>query len=107
MLSLAPEFAVALAVSLGLVPICRFVSKRLGRVAHPREDRWHRRPVALFGGVGIGLSLFGTAVAFGLHREQPVLLACAVAIFVVGLVDDLLSLKPSTKLVVEMALACV
>jgi len=107
MLSLAPEFVVALAVSLGLIPICRFVSKRLGRVAHPREDRWHRRPVALFGGVGIGLSLFGTAVAFGLHREQPVLLACAAAIFVVGLVDDLLSLKPSTKLVVEMALACV
>jgi UDP-GlcNAc:undecaprenyl-phosphate GlcNAc-1-phosphate transferase len=106
MLSLAPEFAVALAVSLVLVPVCRFVSKRLGRVAHPREDRWHRRPVALFGGVGIGLSLFGTAVAFRLHRQQPVLLAGAAAIFVVGLVDDLISLKPSTKLVVEMALAC-
>jgi UDP-GlcNAc:undecaprenyl-phosphate GlcNAc-1-phosphate transferase len=107
MLSLAPEFAVALAVSLALVPLCRYVSKRLGRVAHPREDRWHRRPVALFGGVGIGIALFGTAVAFGLHREQPVLLGCAVAIFAIGLIDDLISLKPSTKLVVEMALACV
>jgi len=107
MLSLAPEFAVALAVSLGLVPICRFASKRLGRVAHPREDRWHRRPVALFGGVGIGIALFGTAVAFDLHRELPVLLACGVAIFALGLVDDLISLKPSTKLVVELALACV
>jgi UDP-GlcNAc:undecaprenyl-phosphate GlcNAc-1-phosphate transferase len=107
MLSLAPEFAVALAVSLVLVPICRSLSRRLGRVAHPREDRWHRRPVALFGGVGIGLSLFGTAVAFGLHRQQPVLLGCAVAIFTIGLVDDLISLKPSTKLVSQMALACV
>jgi UDP-GlcNAc:undecaprenyl-phosphate GlcNAc-1-phosphate transferase len=107
MLSLAPEFAVALAVSLVLVPVCRVVSRRLGRVAHPREDRWHRRPVALFGGVGIGLALFGTAVAFGLHREQPVLLGCAVAMFAVGLVDDLITLKPSTKLVGQMALACV
>jgi UDP-GlcNAc:undecaprenyl-phosphate GlcNAc-1-phosphate transferase len=107
MLELAPEFAVALALSLALVPVCRFVSKRFGRVAHPREDRWHRRPVALFGGVGIGIALFGTAVAFDLHRHMPVLLGCALLMFSVGLVDDFISLKPSTKLVVEIALASV
>jgi UDP-GlcNAc:undecaprenyl-phosphate GlcNAc-1-phosphate transferase len=105
MLSLAPEFVVALAVSLVLVPTCRFASHRFGRVAVPRADRWHRRPVALFGGVAIGVALFGTALGFNLHRELPVLLGCAVAIFLVGLVDDLISLKPSTKLIVEIALA--
>jgi UDP-GlcNAc:undecaprenyl-phosphate GlcNAc-1-phosphate transferase len=103
--SLASEFLVALALSLGLVPVCRLLSRRLGRVAHPREDRWHKRPVALFGGVGIGIALFATAVGFGLYRDLPVLLACAVVIFAMGLVDDLISLKPSTKLVVEIALA--
>ena len=83
MLILAPEFAIALTLSLVLVPVCRFASHRFGRVAQPREDRWHRRPVALFGGVGIGLALFGTAVGVGLHRELPVLLGCVAVIFVV------------------------
>jgi UDP-GlcNAc:undecaprenyl-phosphate GlcNAc-1-phosphate transferase len=104
-LNLVPEFVVALALSLALVPACRFASQRFGRVALPRADRWHRRAVALFGGVGIGGALFGTALAFNLPRELPILLACAAAIFAVGLVDDLISLKPSTKLIVEIALA--
>ena len=52
--SVAP-FLLALALSLALVPLCRLLAMRLGRVAHPREDRWHRRPVALFGGVAIGV----------------------------------------------------
>ena len=105
MLNLAPEFAVALVASLALVPLCRYASHRAGRVAHPREDRWNRRTVALFGGVGIGAALFGTALGFGLQRELPVLLVCAFVMFAMGLVDDLISLKPSTKLIVEIALA--
>ena len=103
--SLAVEFLIALSLSLALVPACGYLSRRLGRVAHPREDRWHKRPVALFGGVAIGVALFGTSVGFGLFRDLPVLVACAAVIFVMGLVDDLISLKPSTKLVVEIALA--
>jgi UDP-GlcNAc:undecaprenyl-phosphate GlcNAc-1-phosphate transferase len=105
MLTLAPEFAIALTLSLILVPACRFASHRFGRVAHPREDRWHRRPVALFGGVGIGLALFGTAVGFGLHRDMTVMLGCAAVVFASGLVDDFIPLKPSTKLVVQIAVA--
>src|SRR5215213_5064488 len=107
MVQLLPLFAAALAASLALVPVCRTVSRRLGREAHPRADRWHTRPVALFGGVGIGIALFGTAVGFRLDREIPVLLAGGVLIFLTGLVDDILSLKPSTKLIAQIALAAV
>ena len=46
-------FLMALTLSLVCVPLCRLVALRRGFVARPREDRWHRRPVALFGGVGI------------------------------------------------------
>src|SRR5205809_6331451 len=105
MLHLAPEFVVALALSLTLVPVCRYASRRFGRVAHPREDRWHLRPTALFGGIGIGIAVFATAFAFGVHRELSILLGCGIVIFATGLVDDLISLKPSTKLVVEIAVA--
>ena len=94
-------------VSLGLVPMCRAVSTRLGYVAKPREDRWHKRPVALFGGVGIGLSLLMVSLVSGVATEIPVLIICSMAMFAVGLSDDILSLKPSTKLVAQIALASV
>ena len=100
MYEVAKPFLVALGLSWALVPLCRVVAVRLGRVSHPREDRWHRRPVALLGGVAIGLSLFTGAVAFGLVSQVPVLLACTLLIFLTGLVDDLVNLKPSTKLIV-------
>ena len=94
-------------VSLGLVPMCRAVSTRLGYVAKPREDRWHKRPVALFGGVGIGLSLLMVSLVSGVATEIPVLIICSMAMFAVGFSDDILSLKPSTKLVAQIALASV
>ena len=78
---------------------------RLGYVAKPREDRWHKRPVALFGGVGIGLSLLTVSLVSGVATEIPVLIICSMAMFAVGLSDDILSLKPSTKLVAQIALA--
>ncbi|MCU1385383.1 MAG: glycosyl transferase, partial [Acidobacteria bacterium] len=103
--SIGGPFLLALALSLALVPLCRVIAVRLGYVARPREDRWHRRPVALFGGVGIALVLFVCAGALGVVRQQPVLVLTAVAVFIVGLVDDLLSLKPSTKLIAQIGLA--
>jgi UDP-GlcNAc:undecaprenyl-phosphate GlcNAc-1-phosphate transferase len=102
---LGEQFLAAFAISAALVPVCRALSRRYGKVAQPREDRWHRRPVALFGGVAMGVTLVGCAVAFGLYRDVPVLLTCATLAFVVGLVDDFLALKPSTKLIAQIAIA--
>jgi len=100
-------FATALALSLGVVPLCRMLAVRSGYVARPREDRWHRRPVALFGGVGIALVFFSCLAGFGVAAQLPVLTISAAAMFVTGVVDDVLSLKPSTKLVAQIALASV
>jgi UDP-GlcNAc:undecaprenyl-phosphate GlcNAc-1-phosphate transferase len=102
---LVGQFLMAFAISAALVPVCRALSRRYGRVAHPREDRWHRRPVALFGGVAMGVTLVVCAAIFGLYRDVPVLLICATLAFLVGLVDDFLTLKPSTKLIAQIGIA--
>jgi len=101
---LAP-FLVAFVLSAALVPLCRRLALRLGRVAHPRADRWHGRPVALLGGIAISLSLFTTVSGFGLIEARPVLVGCALLAFATGLLDDVTRLKASTKLVVQIALA--
>ena len=107
MRSIALPFALAFALSLALVPLARHISIRLGYVAAPREDRWHRRPVALFGGVAIAVVLFACSAIFGLVTSLPVLVGAAALMFGTGFVDDVLSLKPSTKLVAQIALASV
>ena len=107
MLSIAIPFALAFAISLALVPIARLISVRLGFVATPRADRWNKRPVALFGGVAIAATLFLCAVIFRLVTAIPVLIITAALMFLTGFVDDVLSLKPSTKLIAQIALASV
>jgi UDP-GlcNAc:undecaprenyl-phosphate GlcNAc-1-phosphate transferase len=103
--SIGAPFFVALALSLSLIPLCRLLALRLGFVARPREDRWHRRPIALLGGVGIGLVVLICAVLFDLVRTLPVLVIAAALMSATGLIDDLLSLKPATKLIAQIMLA--
>ncbi len=101
--SIAIPFVLSFGLSLAAVPIARHVAARLGFVAKPREDRWHKRPVAMFGGVAIAASLFACVGLFRLWRGLPALSGAAAAMFAVGLVDDVISLKPSTKLIAQIA----
>jgi UDP-GlcNAc:undecaprenyl-phosphate GlcNAc-1-phosphate transferase len=103
----AGPFLFAFILSLAIVPACRTIAVRFGRIAQPRGDRWHRRPIALFGGVAIGLTLLAGLLVFGIGGQIGVLLVCGSLIFVTGLADDVLSLKASTKLVIQIALASV
>ena len=82
-----------------LVPLCKRMAAKAGVVAHPRADRWHRQTIPLLGGVAIMGALVAGAAATGVAGHLAVPLGCAVAIFLVGLVDDVTTLKPSTKLI--------
>jgi UDP-GlcNAc:undecaprenyl-phosphate GlcNAc-1-phosphate transferase len=95
----------AFALAVALVPLCRVLSIRLGVVARPRADRWHRTVVPLLGGVAIGLSMVITGLFFGLGTSLPVILFASIAMFVTGLVDDILLLRPASKLVSQIAIA--
>ena len=64
---LGTYFLVALAVSVVVTPICRLAAQRLGCVAKPSADRWHRRPTALFGGVAIVVTVVGLALTIRPH----------------------------------------
>src|SRR5256885_2551935 len=105
--SVAAPFALALMLSLIFVPIARGVARRVGFVAKPRADRWHKTPVAMFGGAAIAASLFGTVLVFRIGAHIAVLAGTAAAMCCVGLVDDVISLKPSTKLIAQIAGASV
>jgi UDP-GlcNAc:undecaprenyl-phosphate/decaprenyl-phosphate GlcNAc-1-phosphate transferase len=104
-LPLAGWYVAALALSAALVPLCRKVAIRTGYVASPRTDRWHTRPTALFGGVAIAVTVLALGAVGADLRALALPLAGGALIFIVGLADDVLSLKPSTKLIAQIALA--
>ena len=100
-------YLAAVVLSAALVPACRKAAFRFGYVARPRQDRWHSRPTAMLGGVAIAVTVLLLAFVAGDLRPIALTFACGILIFVVGLTDDLLSLKPSTKLIAQIALAAV
>ena len=105
-------FGVALGLSLLLVPTVRQASMRLGYVAKPREDRWHRKPTPILGGVGIFtaflLSLLVTLLLSGAwNKAQWGVLAGSGLIFLFGLYDDIKHISSPAKLVGQILAAAV
>jgi UDP-GlcNAc:undecaprenyl-phosphate/decaprenyl-phosphate GlcNAc-1-phosphate transferase len=88
----------------------RAMARRFGLVVAPRGDRWHTRPTALYGGVGIALGALAVtgALAGSSLLEQhaaAAVVAAAAMMFLVGVADDALGLGPVTKLILQLAAA--
>lgn len=97
-------------LALGLTPVCRLLACRFGLVAAPKEDRWHTKPTASLGGPAI---VAGTILAFlavsGFHvpKLMAAWLAGALLISVVGVLDDILHLRPASKLIGQIIAALI
>jgi UDP-GlcNAc:undecaprenyl-phosphate GlcNAc-1-phosphate transferase len=91
-------------------------------MAQPAKNRWHKQPTALVGGIAIyfGMSIplfqiadFATIVPHFFRNSSPAPLPSINAViwvgitflFVVGLFDDFLHIKPYTKLVCQILAA--
>ncbi len=106
MMSVALFGAAAFLASLALTGVCGRLARRLGVVATPRADRWHREPVPLLGGVAIAVPVcaLGPLVP-GVGLPVIGFIGGAVALALFGLVDDLHALKPHTKLAGQIVVA--
>jgi UDP-GlcNAc:undecaprenyl-phosphate/decaprenyl-phosphate GlcNAc-1-phosphate transferase len=100
--------ALAFAASLVLTPVVRNLARRLGMVSHPRADRWAKKPTALLGGIAIFVSvMLGSLFLANDVEHGGWILGASAFLFVVGLVDDLLHIKPYQKLIGQIMGACV
>ena len=103
-------FSVATACSLAAGALVRRLAPASGAVVPPRPDRWHIAPTPTMGGIAIVIGTIAgfAAIAFRLDlvgppaEWLPVPLA-ALAMFVVGVLDDHLQLSPVAKLVASLA----
>ncbi|MBM4103706.1 MAG: undecaprenyl/decaprenyl-phosphate alpha-N-acetylglucosaminyl 1-phosphate transferase [Planctomycetes bacterium] len=125
----------AFAVSAALTVLVRRIAVRAGFCAYPSQDRYHQRVVALGGGMAIfwTMALFILAGAAVIHwviaddkfsffdrsiliyiegflnktDDLLLVMACAAALHLLGLWDDVRRLGPYTKLAVQFAVAVV
>lgn len=99
---------IVLAASVAITVLIRWVARFAGIVAMPRADRWNRKPTALLGGVAIFVPfVLGLLVLRPSVQGLWPLVGAATFIFAVGLVDDLHTLRPYVKLVMQVAAASV
>lgn len=108
-----------------LTPVVKLISIKKGLLSYPKEDRWHKKPTALLGGIAIYVSFslplffqldFGTVIPHlaerGINPISPPSFAAVVWIgatllFLLGIVDDFYHIKPHSKLVGQIITAAV
>jgi UDP-GlcNAc:undecaprenyl-phosphate GlcNAc-1-phosphate transferase len=105
MSALLGPFLVSFGLGLVATLVCERVATRFGLVTLPREDRWHRRPIPLLGGVAIAVGVLPVLAWIGGHGRLRPLLVVALLTAIVGLVDDLRPLRPPVKLVAQIVVA--
>src|SRR5688572_33494153 len=100
---------VAAVLSWAFCGVVRRLASRGGAVVPPRPDRWHSNPTPTMGGVGFALAAVVVVLAAQLlpgdNLDQPHEIAipiAAMAMFVIGLLDDRLQLSPLAKLVASL-----
>jgi UDP-GlcNAc:undecaprenyl-phosphate GlcNAc-1-phosphate transferase len=92
--------AVSFVLALILTPLVRAFARRFGFIAVPKTDRWHKKPTAMLGGAVMWLSVVITSIAFSLYGTYGKwILLGSTLLFAVGLVDDLIHIKPYQKLI--------
>jgi len=109
---------------IALTPAIRRIASKNGWMAYPVKERWHKKPTALMGGIAIytgiiipmiWISDFTTVwahiVRSGDLSQTPslgaVLSIGITLLFILGLIDDVITIKPHTKLVGQILVASI
>ena len=120
------------AASAVLTWLVKNLTTRVGFVAHPTEDRYHRSTIALGGGIAIVATILSFLVAgilivkflvepsrlaldksvtvhttgfIGRTNQLAIVIICIAVLFMTGLIDDKKRLGPFFKLAIQFAVA--
>ncbi len=102
------------ALSVILTPLVRRFAIKTGQVATPKASRWHKKDTAVLGGVSIfcvtmTVWLAGAGYSGWITYGHPYLplMACAGAVFGLGLADDIFNISPQHKLAGQIVITSV
>ncbi|MDB5112520.1 MAG: hypothetical protein JWR67_3634 [Mucilaginibacter sp.] len=93
---------ISLAVCLAIVPLIIKLAYHKGWVVYPRNDRWHKNPTALMGGIGIFISFSIAILSTNFDNINWMIYGAFCIMFSIGLVDDIWEIKPVIKLLSQI-----
>ncbi|MEJ7876242.1 MAG: MraY family glycosyltransferase [Solirubrobacterales bacterium] len=102
-------FGVAALLALLLVPAAEWIARRIGAIDVPNERSLHLRPTPKLGGLAILVGVLAAGVLFLPFGDGPrgeetrAILAGAIAIAAVGVIDDVFDLNAAVKLAGQIA----
>ncbi|MDY6863367.1 MAG: MraY family glycosyltransferase [Thermodesulfobacteriota bacterium] len=95
----------AFILSFSATPIARKLGLQIGIISRPSSSRWGIKPVSLLGGLAIYSGLFLALLIFGekfkFNQIVGIFLGATIVSFL-GLWDDMVSLKPLSKIIGQM-----
>jgi len=104
--ALAAAFLVPGVLALVLTPLAGRLARHLGVLDRPSPTKFHRRATPYLGGLAVVLALVAGAFnSGGVYGQFAIVLASAITIALIGLVDDIGSVGPFMKLAVETCAA--
>jgi UDP-GlcNAc:undecaprenyl-phosphate GlcNAc-1-phosphate transferase len=117
------EFTIAFFSCALLTPLVRWFALKKGWMATPSDDRWHKKPTALMGGIAIFTAILGPLIWLSdfdfvrllvsggetavLPSLSAVILLGVSMLFLLGLLDDFRNIKPQSKLIGQITAAAV
>ncbi|MCZ6701217.1 MAG: hypothetical protein O7B80_06165 [bacterium] len=97
---------IAVGASLALTPVIRWLARSKGVISAPKDDRWHKDPTPLLGGVAIFAAfVIAVLIAGPASGKVYTILGGAAGIFALGLIDDIFGLNPQVKLIGQIIIS--
>ncbi len=97
-------FLLSFFLCLIFTPIVRQVAIKFNLLDQPSDNRWHKKPVALLGGVAIYLSIV-ISLLFNGFFLTPICFVGMTVLFVLGLIDDFMYIRPAIKILTQVMMA--
>jgi len=109
LLKLFGALILAVVVSYASTPLVKTLAYKIGAIDVPKDDRrMHKVPIPRLGGLAIFLAfLFATLIFSGIDRQMQGILLGSVMIVILGVLDDIMSLRAFPKFLVQIAAAAV
>ncbi len=105
-LTAAAAFAIAALVTYLVTPLCIRVAVRTGFYDLPKGYKGHKRPTPYLGGTAIMLGILAAVLATdGGVTAHPVIVICAVGLWLMGTIDDRINLPISLRTFAEVGIA--
>lgn len=99
----------AVVISFAATPLVKSLAYKVGAIDVPKDERrMHKTPIPRLGGLAIFVAFLFAVLLFGnIDRTMQGILLGAVMIVILGVLDDILTLKALPKFLVQIAAAAV